>query len=174
MPGKTSRGLGFLKLTVGILLAGHAASQLFSREMWWFIGNVNLIFHEAGHMFLMFFGELLMYCGGWLFELGIPLFVTLYFAWKQQFFSAAVTSWWLVTAALSISIYASDARERALPLLGGDSIGHDWYNILSRLGLLRYDDTVGYGFWIFGFGAVIALGWFLSRDLDIRSVIHNK
>ena len=40
---------------------------------------------------------------------------------------------------VNISFYIADANARVLPLLGGDSSGHDWYNLLSGWGLLEQD-----------------------------------
>ena len=69
----------YIKITIGALLACNALSQLFTHTTWWFIQNVNLIFHEAGHMFLMFFGDTLHTLGGSIFEIGVPLTIMLYF-----------------------------------------------------------------------------------------------
>ena len=38
---------------------------------------------------------------------------------------------------VDVSIYAADAQARALPLLGGDRVFHDWHRLLSQFGLLE-------------------------------------
>ena len=51
---------------------------------------------------------------------------------------------------MNISVYAADARERALPLLGGNKVYHDWHWMLSRLNILEYDDIIGMMFYLTG------------------------
>ncbi|MEM0964498.1 MAG: hypothetical protein AAGK21_18375, partial [Bacteroidota bacterium] len=38
---------------------------------------------------------------------------------------------------VDVAIYAADAQARALPLLGGNKVFHDWHRILSQLGMLE-------------------------------------
>lgn len=150
------------------MLTVNAFSQLFSHQTWWFIQNVNLIFHEAGHVVLMFFGNLLHVLGGTIFEIGVPAIVIVHFARSKQWFSAAFASWWLSTAFLSVSIYASDARERVLSLITNDVSTHDWYNLLSMLGILKYDDIVGGFFWACSLLSIVLMWWLLYQDQDVR------
>jgi hypothetical protein len=167
------KGVAVLKIVTGVALAINALQQLFSHQTWWFIQNVNLIFHEAGHVLFMFFGRFLHILGGSLLEILIPLLITFYFAAKRQFFSATCTSWWLATAFLSVSIYAADARERALPLLGGGNVGHDWFNLLTILGWLQHDDLVGYMFWLLSLISIAILVFLLTKDKDIKSLLNS-
>lgn len=109
---------------------------------WSLINNVNLIFHEAGHIFFIFFGDFLHTAGGTLFEFGIPLFLAFYFLIRKDLFATAFCFWWLSTAFYSISTYAGDARLQKLPLLGGDKVGHDWFNMLSSLRILQQTEEV--------------------------------
>ncbi|MCA9354428.1 MAG: hypothetical protein KC877_02825 [Candidatus Kaiserbacteria bacterium] len=161
------------KLLVGIALAVSALAQLFQHETWWFIQNVNLIFHEAGHWIFGIFGDFIGLIGGSLLEILIPLIVTLHFVLQRHWISVAFGAWWSSTAFLSVSIYASDAQERLLPLLGGDSVLHDWYHILSRSHLLPYDDLVGYVFWLCGLGMVAMLIFFLVKDQHIQTLLNR-
>jgi hypothetical protein len=115
----------YLKLFSGLLLGLSTLVQLIQFETWWFIQNVNLIFHEAGHVIFSLFGNFFGLIGGSLLEALIPLIVTIHFLKKKQYFSTAFGFWWLSTALLSISIYASDAKERLLPLITGDVASHD-------------------------------------------------
>lgn len=44
---------------------------------------------------------------------------------------------WVATNISEVAIYAGDAIDKVLPLLGGgDESNHDWYNILSAYGKL--------------------------------------
>ncbi len=107
------------------------------------MNNVNLIFHEAGHVIFSFFGHFMHVLGGTLAEIGVPLIIIIHFLMQRQWYSVGFGFWWLSIAFWSISVYASDAQTQILPLLGGDSAGHDWTNILGMLGILRYDLVVG-------------------------------
>lgn len=165
--------MAYLKLITVALLLTSGLVQLSSNETWWFIQNVNLIFHEAGHIIFGLLGNFIGLIGGTLMEILIPITVTLYFAGTRQFFSAAFGCWWLSTALLSISIYAADAQERTLPLLGGNHVLHDWYNILTRLHLLQYDDLFGYAFWLAALASLALLVYFTTKDKSVQELLHR-
>ncbi|MCA9363384.1 hypothetical protein KC851_03615 [Candidatus Kaiserbacteria bacterium] len=162
--------LTILKLITSSLLVLSALQQIFTKDTWAFIQNVNLIFHEAGHVIFIFFGETLYILGGSILEITIPLIVTVHFVWTKQFFSAAVTCWWLATALLSVSIYASDARERVLPLITNDISTHDWFNLLNNHNLLKYDDVIGFIFWGLALGSTFMIIFFVSKDKDVLRI----
>lgn len=162
-----------MKILTGLILTWNAFSQIFNQKTWWFIQNVNLIFHEAGHVVFMFFGNFLNILGGSLLEILIPFSIVLYFASRKEYFSASFSSWWLATALLSVSIYAQDASERDLPLITNDINTHDWYNLLSQMNLLKYDDLFGYIFWC---GSLVSAGFiifFLTKDQDVKSIFKR-
>jgi len=131
-----------------------------------FLHNVNLLFHEAGHIIFRPFGELLTVLGGSLLQLLMPLLCAGTFLIKERnVFGAAVALWWVGENFLDIAPYVNDARARVLPLLGGvtgrDVPGyHDWEVILGRLGWLRQDHLIAMT--LHGIGVVLmvgALGW---------------
>jgi len=163
----------FFKFGAASVLAYSAMIQLYQFQTWWFIQNVNLIFHEAGHVLLLFMPHFITLIGGSIFEIGLPLAITFYFIKKHYFFSAACTSWWLTTACLSVAIYAADAQERTLPLITGNIAQHDWFNILDLLGLLRYDNQVGLMFWWLGVASVILLFTTLYHDKDVQALFNR-
>jgi hypothetical protein len=163
----------YLKLFVGLLLGVSALTQLLQIETWWFIQNVNLIFHEAGHIIFGLFGNFLGLIGGCLLEALIPLITTIHFLQQRYYFSAAFGCWWLSTALLSISIYAADAQTRALPLITRDISTHDWYNILSQLNLLHYDFLFGYFYWSLSGISIGLLFYFLSKDKAIAILLQK-
>ena len=88
-------------------------------------------------------------------------------------FGAAVTAWWGGEALVGLGPYIYDASEQVQPLLGGvigqDRPGyHDWNNLLSWIGLLRYDHaiaglatTIGYGVMLLGLAWSC---WLLQRQ----------
>jgi len=112
-----------------------------------FLHNVNLMFHEAGHMILLPFGEFVHFLGGTIGQLAIPIIAGLAFLRQGSMFSASVMLWWFGENFADISVYAADARAQAIPLIGGE---HDWTYILGKLGLLQYDTMIGNGFWMLG------------------------
>jgi hypothetical protein len=131
-----------IKILFASLLCYTSLSAYANELHWSFIQSINLIFHEAGHVLFFMFGQFLSVCGGTFGEFGIPLIVTLSFAWKRDVYGTGFGLWWLSTAFWSISIYARDARSQLLPLLGGESSNHDWTYILGELGLLHHEQFI--------------------------------
>jgi hypothetical protein len=109
-----------------------------------FMHLVNLPFHEAGHIIFSPFGRLMMYLGGTLGQLLIPLVCTvaLLLTYGQNF-GAAASFWWFGQNFLDIAPYINDARTLNLILLGGvtgkETDAHDWENILRTLSWMKHD-----------------------------------
>jgi hypothetical protein len=126
-----------------------------------FLHNVDLVFHEAGHIIFMPFGRFITVLGGSLMQVLVPLILTgAFLLYYRNPFAAAVTFWWVGQNFVDVAPYIFDARNRQLVLLGGrtgrdDSTMHDWYNILSQLDLLRFDHTIAKG--VKALGVVIIL-----------------
>jgi hypothetical protein len=121
-----------------------------------FLHNINLVFHEAGHVLFRPFGRSMMFLGGSLFQVLLPLLLMLAFLVKNKDgFAASVCLWWAGQSLMDVAPYIADARALRLPLLGGgtgaDAPGmHDWANLLRPRGWLQYDiqiasaaDTIG-------------------------------
>jgi hypothetical protein len=111
-----------------------------------FIHGPNLIFHEAGHIIFMPFGEFMTILGGSLMQLIVPVVITYVFLMRESDpYAASIWLWWLGQNLTDVALYISDAGARALPLIGGMSEeAHDWGNLLTILDLLQYDHT----FWL--------------------------
>ena len=110
------------------------------------LDRVNLIAHEAGHLFFRWFGEFIQVIGGTIGQLFVPVAFTVYFSLRREFFSSAVTLFWTGQNFLGISVYIKDARTMELPLVsvgGGEDTIHDWNYILSKLGILGADHVLG-------------------------------
>lgn len=131
------------KSLFAVLLISTSVRMYQSEAGWFFMNNVNLIFHEAGHVLTIFFGHFIYVLGGTIGELAIPSIVTVYFLLKRKLYSAGFGLWWLSTALWSVSVYARDARAQQLPLITGNTDHHDWTYLLGELGLLRHDQLVG-------------------------------
>ena len=67
-------------------------------------------------------------------QLAIPLVFISYFAFTRRLFSAALVMFWLGQSFLNVSVYAADAIEMKLPLVGGNI--HDWNHLFSHLNVL--------------------------------------
>lgn len=109
---------------------------------WRLIDGVNLIIHEAGHLFFMPFGEFLMIAGGSLLQLIVPATFAFYFFYHEKNYSCALVLLWLGESLLNVSVYAGDSIERQLPLLGGNDSIHDWNYMLDRLGWLSHTNGI--------------------------------
>lgn len=76
-------------------------------------------------------------------QLLIPaMFFTFYFIKKNKP-GFQIALFWFGESMMNVSVYASDARTHALPLLGGNKTYHDWTWMLSRLDLMAYDTLIG-------------------------------
>mgnify|MGYP000259135539 CR=1 FL=1 len=131
----------------------------------WF-HNVDLIFHEAGHVIFRPLGRWMMFLGGSAFQVLLPLgLMVAFLVMNKDGFSGSACLWWAGQSMKDVAPYIADARALRLPLLGGgtgaDNPGtHDWANLLRPLGMLNEDiriasiaDTIGSGL------ILIALVW---------------
>lgn len=134
------------------------------------LDQVNLIAHEAGHLFFSWFGDFIHVIGGTIGQLFVPVAFTVYFFVRREFYSSAVTLFWTGQNFLGISVYVKDAQAMALPLIsvgGGEDVIHDWNYILSRLGLLRWDHAIGNMVYMTGIVIIIAsVIWGLFHSLE--------
>jgi len=112
-----------------------------------FAHGINLVFHEAGHVFFMFFGRFLHVAGGTLGQWLMPVIVGVALHWKNRDnFGASLALWWLAVSFMDAAPYAWDAADPVLPLLGGGTGAdrdHDWIIMLSDLRLLGRAHGVG-------------------------------
>jgi len=112
-----------------------------------FLHGVNLVFHEAGHVFLIPFGRFMHVLGGTLGQLAMPLIVAGSFIYgRRDPVGAAVGLWWFGQSLTDCAPYIADARKLELPLLGGgtgaERDGHDWQYLLGATGLSNYDTAL--------------------------------
>ena len=113
---------------------------------WFVVHSVNLLPHEAGHFFFRFFGELMMFAGGSIWQLLFPCFFLSTALRYDSKWGTQLSLVWLGQNWIDVSVYAGDAVMRSLPLIGGlGAESHDWFNILWRLGLLEYTDVIAGG-----------------------------
>ena len=107
----------------------------------------NLVFHEAGHVLFGFFGRFMTVLGGSLLQILVPLTLAISFLRQRNTFGAVVCTWWAGQNFLDLAPYIADARALQLVLLGGKTgaevEGHDWEFILTQMGWLHLDRTLG-------------------------------
>ena len=107
----------------------------------------NLVFHEAGHVLFGFFGRFMTVLGGSLFQFLVPLILGVAFLRQKTPFGAIVCAWWAGQNLVDVAPYIADARALELVLLGGrtgaEVEGHDWEYLLTQLGWLHLDRTLG-------------------------------
>ncbi|MDR3627846.1 MAG: hypothetical protein P4L45_13475 [Ignavibacteriaceae bacterium] len=125
---------------------------MYHRGEYGLIDNADLVIHEAGHFFCMFFGKFIYTLGGTLMQIALPSLIIWYFSRNNYKTGIQISSLWLGQNLINISVYAADASAMKLPLLGGNHVYHDWHFILGQLNILEYDSTVGY---IFFWAAII-------------------
>lgn len=130
-----------------------------------FLHLINLPFHEAGHLLFMPFGRFMMFLGGSLGQILMPIVCLATFLGKTRDpFGASVALWWTAENFMDVAPYIDDARALDLMLLGGvtgkETDGHDWENILSMLGWLQHDHSLAHLSYNLGILLMLAsLGW---------------
>jgi hypothetical protein len=112
-----------------------------------FLHLPNLVFHEAGHVIFGLFGRFVTVLGGSLFQCLVPIICAVAFVRERNPFAAALCAWWAGENLLDLAPYIADARALQLVLIGGHTgaevDGHDWEYILTELGWLHRDVTLG-------------------------------
>lgn len=158
------------KPVIAILASTYFIYYLFTYTDWHFIDSVNLIIHEAGHPLFMFFGTFMNILGGSLLQVLFPCLCVIYFYRRMEYFSASLLLFWVGQNIVNVSVYASDALAMNLPLLGGDSVVHDWNALLSMTGLLGYTRAIGSGFLTIGVATMLCAIYFsLTNSFSKKS-----
>jgi len=139
-----------------------------NREGFLFVDNVNLVVHESGHALFGWFGRTLGLWGGTIMQLLVPLLLAVSFAYKRQTAAAAFCLFIFFENFLYVATYMADARVQQLDLVslgGGDGpVEHDWYLILTQLGLLQHDQAIAAVVRTLGYlGMAASVGWLWLR-----------
>lgn len=127
-----------------------------------FLDNVNLAFHEAGHIFLGFFGEFIGTAGGTIFQLLIPAVCLFHFLRREQRLGWQLCLFWTGESLLNISIYAGDAIKQELPLVGGGV--HDWTYLLTAMGLIAHTEGTAKVIFFAGSAVIFYSLYLIGRD----------
>ena len=112
-----------------------------------FLHRPLLVFHEAGHVIFMPFGEWICIAGGTLGQLLMPLILGGALLLKNRDpFGASLGLWFFGVSLLDVAPYMFDALHPQLILLGGhtgEEGGHDWIFLFSSMGLLSKAQLIG-------------------------------
>ena len=119
------------KLVVAAIASLYFLWCAYDPSQWHLIDGVNLVIHEAGHLFFTPLGEFMMIAGGSLFQVIVPAVFVGYFWYHSKYYSAALVLFWVGQSILNVSVYAGDSLALQLPLLGGEDSIHDWNYLLS-------------------------------------------
>ena len=92
------------------------------------LSNVNLGFHELGHLLFAPFGTTLAVLMGSGLQVLVPLGLGVYFWMRSDWVAAGLMAGWTATSLQSVSVYIADAPYQRLPLIGGE---HDWAFLLG-------------------------------------------
>jgi hypothetical protein len=109
-----------------------------------FMHNINLPFHEFGHVLFLPFGRFMTILGGSLFQIMMPFMLLIGFSLHMRDnFAAAIMLWWTGQNFIDVSPYIADAPYRSLPLIGGmGDEAHDWGNLLTDLNCMSSAQTL--------------------------------
>lgn len=135
-------GLDPVKLIVALVAGAYFLWAALHPLDWRLIDGVNLVIHEAGHIFFTPFGEFLMIAGGSLLQVIIPAIFAFYFYYHGKPYSCALVLLWVGESLLNVSVYAGDSVNMQLPLLGGKDSIHDWNYMLDHLGWLSHTPEI--------------------------------
>lgn len=143
VPWDVPRPVWYGRLVVLALAALWTASVVLGRmtEPPTVLHLTVILFHEAGHVIFMPLGEALRVAGGTLGQLLMPLACAVALHRRGDNFGAAVCLAWMGMSGIDASVYAYDAADPVLPLIGGgtgsDSF-HDFVFLFDRYGQLGH------------------------------------
>ncbi len=127
-----------------------------------FLDFINLAFHEAGHLFLGFFGRFIMMLGGTIFQLLIPAVCAVHLRRQDNRIGWQLCLFWFGENLLNISIYAGDAINQALPLVGGGE--HDWTYLLTATHLIAHTPATAKAIFLTGSAIIFWSLYLIARD----------
>jgi hypothetical protein len=155
--GRVIRMAGLLAFAVWVFRYMNGGAPLLHGSL--------LVFHEAGHVIFMPFGEFVMVLGGSLFQLLVPAFFIGYFLRRGDRFAAMFAGLYFAASLAGTAAYVADARAGDLPLLGGDRTSHDWTFLLIEVKMLDQDVAIGrflHNLAVTAFWASLAAGLWLG------------
>lgn len=177
VPWEVPREVWLARLALLIAMALWGTSVWLDRltEMPRLLHLTVILFHEAGHLIFRPFGETMGVAGGTLGQLLVPLACVVALVRHGDNFGAALALAWMAMSLIDASVYAYDAAEPVLPLIGGgtgaDSF-HDFVYLFDEFGQLGR--ARGWARLMKGVGTLVllaALGWATRLLVSQREVL---
>jgi uncharacterized membrane protein len=134
-----------LQWIVAALVTLALAFLTYTRGGWVpILSSFDLGLHEFGHLLFFWAPDLIVWPAGSLLQVIGPLLLAGYFLHRRDRFAVVLMVAWAAESLNNVSVYIGDAQRMVLPLFGddGSGAGHDWHNILTRLGLLERTDAI--------------------------------
>jgi len=135
-----------------------------------FLDGVNLLFHEAGHLFAAFFGQTMHFLGGTFGQLFFPVACAFHFLQARQFYETWLMGIWFGESLMNTARYLGDAQAQSLPLVGGHI--HDWNWLLGRWDLLGHCEAIARGLHLFAalivFACLAGAWWSTRPEEDLQ------
>src|SRR3954462_10145132 len=153
-----STHVAYGRLLLTVVLALYAIPLARHPEAGSFLDGIDLAIHETGHLVFGFFGEVIQFAGGTLFQLIVPAAFVIYFVRRRDRHAATIPLWWIAQNLWNVSVYVRDARAQELPLVGGGE--HDWAFLLGHFHVLGHDQGIGRG--VHALGTLVCLVAILS------------
>ena len=128
-----------------------------------------ILFHEAGHLFFLPFGEAMRVAGGTFGQLLMPLICAIALHRRGDRFGAAIALAWMGLSLIDAAVYAYDAADPVLPLIGGGTGAdafHDFIFLFDRYGQL--DHARGWARAMKAVGAIGTLGALAWAAITLR------
>jgi uncharacterized RDD family membrane protein YckC len=161
---------------IGVVVWSHATG---GRLAWWLWNGAATVPHEAGHLVAGFlFPHLVAVAAGTVGQLLFPALAMVGLMLRRSTVELAGALVWLGFMLLDAARYAADAWDRSdpLPVAVGDELteahldAHDWWQMLSAAGLLRYAQPVGHLIAVIAWlSFAVAFGWVVARLVAPRS-----
>lgn len=170
----STRPGGLWSTTLQWIVAGLVTIALayltYTRNGWVpLLSYFDLGVHEFGHLLTFWAPPLIVWPAGSFLQVAGPLALAGYFYSRGDRFSVIVVIAWAAESLNNVSVYIYDATRMVLPLFGddGSGSGHDWHNILTRLGLLGSTDGLAHfvrflSVLLFVIALGLAVWWFLQ------------
>ncbi|MAG33676.1 MAG: hypothetical protein CL908_22590 [Deltaproteobacteria bacterium] len=151
------------KRTFLVIVLAYVGWLAFAYE-YHFLDGVNLLFHEAGHLFLSFLGPTLHFLGGTIGQLFFPVACAVHFLQAGKHFEAWLMGVWLAESLMNTARYLGDAEAQSLPLIGGHI--HDWNWLLTRWGVLSSCESIAISLHLSAVGLAVACVFAAWRSTD--------
>lgn len=133
----TNKQPNYWKLGLTVFAGIYFFRYIQNPETWGILDSFNLLMHEAGHWIFAIFGNTMSILGGSLNQILIPIICFGYFYFREEKFSAGLLLFLVAQNLLNVARYIGDAVVMRLPLIGGESVVHDWNALFVKFGLLR-------------------------------------